>query len=196
MTTGNSGRLDPYKNFKFRVTHGARTVAGLVEAKTAWKDIALPAAQAATLRRLAKEASRSRGARALFVGESGTARSAAEAIARHLGRNLLAIDLDAVVSKYIGDTEEQIGKLFDAADADGAVLFLDEAEALFGKRTSAKDSHDRFANAAAAVVLSRLKSFDGLAIVASRKKSGLDSGLLCALRSVVAFPLPDADGRR
>jgi SpoVK/Ycf46/Vps4 family AAA+-type ATPase len=187
VATGNSRRLDPYRNFKFRVTHGARTVAALVEAKATWKDIALRAALAGTLRRLANDAGRSRGARALFVGESGTARKAAEVIARHLDRNLFVIDLDAVVSKYVGDTEEQIGKLFDAADASGAVLFLDEAEALFGKRTGVNDSHDRFTNVAAETVLRRLQSFGGMAIVASRRKSGLDSGLLCALRPVVAF---------
>jgi SpoVK/Ycf46/Vps4 family AAA+-type ATPase len=181
--------------FKSRATLGAPTVSALVEAKAAWKDVALPATQAATLRRLANDAGRNRGVHALFVGESGTARKAAEAIARHLGRNLFVVDLGAVVSKYVGDTEKQIGELFDTADANGAVLFLDEAEALFGKRTAVKDSHARFAKVAADTVLRRLQSFGGMAIVASRKKGGLDSELLRALRSVVAFPLPDADGR-
>ena len=152
----------------------------------AWKDLALPAPQLATLRRLVTEAGRN-GARALFVGERAPARKAAEAIARHLGRTLFLVDLGAIVAKYVGETEKQIDKIFDAAEADGAVLFLDETDALFGKRTTIKDSHDRYANAAAGAVLRRLESFGGLAIVASRKKSGLNRRLLCALRSVVAF---------
>ena len=144
--------------------------------------MALPA----PLRRLATEAGRGRS-RALFVGERATARKAAEAMARHLGRTLLVVDLGATLDKYVGETEAQIDKIFDAAEANGSVLLLDEAEALFGKRTTIKDSHDRYANAAAGAVLRRLESFSGLAVVASRKKSGLNSRLLCALRSVVAF---------
>lgn len=146
------------------------------------KDIALPAA----LRRLATEAGRSRSARALFVGERATARKGAEAIARHLGRALFVVDLGAIVAKYVGDTEKQIDRIFDAAEANGTVLLLDEADALFSKRTTIKDSHDRYANAAADAVLRRLDSFDGTAIAACRKKRGLNSRLLCALRSVVA----------
>jgi SpoVK/Ycf46/Vps4 family AAA+-type ATPase len=160
--------------FKSRATRGA------------WKDLALPAAQVATLRRLATEAGRD-GARALFIGERATARKAAEAIARHLGRTLFVVDLGAIVAKYIGETEKQIDKAFDAAEANGAVLFFDEADALFGKRSAIKDSHDRYANTTAGTFLRRLESFDGLAIMVSRKKSGLNSRLLCALRSVVAF---------
>jgi SpoVK/Ycf46/Vps4 family AAA+-type ATPase len=155
--------------------------------RDAWKDLALPAAQSATLRRLATEAGGSRSARALFVGESATARKAAEAVARHLGRTLFVVDLGAIVGKYVGDTEKQIGKVFDTAEANGSVLFLDEAEALFGKRTAVKDCHDRYANTTADTVLRRLESFGGLAIVVSRKKSGLNGRLLCALRSVVSF---------
>jgi SpoVK/Ycf46/Vps4 family AAA+-type ATPase len=172
------------------ISNSKRVVAGLVVAKAVWEDLALPEGVAAALRRLADEAGRSRGVRALFVGENGSAKlKAAEAIAHHLGRNLFVVDLDAIVSKHVGETEKQIGKVFDAADASGAVLFLDEADALFGKRTGVKDSHDRYA----AIVVRRLKSFNGMAIVAGKKKSGLDSDFPSALRSVVTFPLSDAD---
>ncbi|UUZ47648.1 ATP-binding protein [Massilia sp. B-10] len=115
---------------------------------------------------------------------------AAEVIARELGLLIFRIDLSAVVSKYIGETEKNLRKLFDAAEDGGAILFFDEADALFGKRSEVRDSHDRYANIEVNYLLQRIESFRGLAILASNMKSSLDSAFLRRLRFVVNFPFP------
>ncbi|MEI8021196.1 MAG: ATP-binding protein, partial [Schlesneria sp.] len=128
----------------------------------------------------------------LFSGESGTGKStAAEVLANDLELDLYRIDLSAVIDKFIGETEKNLRRLFDAAEAGGVVLFFDEADALFGKRSEVKDSHDRYANIETNYLLQRLESFRGLAILATNLKSNLDSAFLRRLRYVINFPLPD-----
>jgi hypothetical protein len=137
------------------------------------------------------------GISALFSGESGTGKTmAAEAIAHALGLDLYRIDLSAVVSKYIGETEKNLRRVFDAAEAGGAVLFFDEADALFGKRSEVKDSHDRYANIEISYLLQRMEEFDGLAILATNMKSAIDPAFMRRLRFVVDFPFPNAQDRR
>lgn len=136
------------------------------------------------------------GISAMFAGESGTGKTmAAEAIANELRLNLYRIDLSAVVSKYIGDTEKNLCRLFDAAEDGGTILFFDEADSLFGKRSEVKDSHDRFANIGVNYLLQRMESFSGLAILATNMKRALDAAFMRRLRFIVDFPFPSAAQR-
>ncbi len=140
--------------------------------------------------------SRGLGISALFAGESGTGKTmAAEVLAAELRLNLYRIDLSAVVSKYIGETEKNLRRLFDAAEDGGAILFFDEADALFGKRSEVKDSHDRYANIEVNYLLQRMEAFEGLAILATNQRRALDRAFLRRLRFVVTFPVPGAEQR-
>ncbi|MEP7218695.1 MAG: ATP-binding protein, partial [Bacteroidota bacterium] len=137
------------------------------------------------------------GINALFAGESGTGKTmAAEVIANDLRLNLYRIDLSAVVSKYIGETEKNLRRLFDAAEDGGAILFFDEADALFGKRSEVKDSHDRYANIEINYLLQRIESYGGLAILATNMKSALDAAFMRRLRFIISFPFPGQPERR
>lgn len=143
-----------------------------------------------------KKLSRGRGISALFSGASGVGKTmAAEVMARHLKLDLCRIDLAGVVSKYIGETEKNLRSVFDAAERSGAILFFDEADALFGKRSEVKDSHDRYANIEVNYLLQRMEDYRGLAILATNMKSALDSAFMRRLRFVVDFPFPDTAQR-
>jgi SpoVK/Ycf46/Vps4 family AAA+-type ATPase len=136
------------------------------------------------------------GTTALFSGPSGTGKTlAAEVIANELGLDLYRIDLAAVVSKYIGETEKNLRQVFDEADRGGIVLLFDEADALFGKRTEVSDSHDRYANTEIAYLLQRMEEHRGLAILTTNLRDALDRAFLRRLRFVVEFPFPLADQR-
>jgi len=141
--------------------------------------------------------SRGRGISALFSGPSGAGKTmAAEILANHLKLDLYRIDLAGMVSKYIGETEKNLKKVFDAAERSGAILFFDEADALFGKRTEVKDSHDRYANIEVNYLLQRMEEYRGLAILATNRKSFLDQAFMRRIRFIVDFPFPDAKSRR
>jgi SpoVK/Ycf46/Vps4 family AAA+-type ATPase len=120
---------------------------------------------------------------------------AAEVLGRVLRLDLYRIDLASVVSKYIGETEKNLKRIFDAAEAGGAILLFDEADALFGKRSEVKDSHDRYANIEVGYLLQRMECYRGLAILTTNLKSALDPAFLRRLRFVVQFPFPDAEQR-
>jgi hypothetical protein len=136
------------------------------------------------------------GLTALFAGPSGTGKTmAAEAIASALKLPLYRIDLSQVVNKYIGETEKNLRRLFDAADSADVILFFDEADALFGKRTEVKDSHDRYANLEISYLLERMERFKGIAILATNRKRDLDEAFLRRLRFLVDFPLPGPEER-
>jgi predicted nucleic acid-binding protein len=184
-----------------------------IEPKARWDDIKLPQTELSLLRQIADQVAqrstvyddwgfrermnRGLSISALFAGESGTGKTmAAEVIANELGLSLYRIDLSAVVSKYIGETEKNLRKLFDAAEEGGAILFFDEADALFGRRSEVKDSHDRYANIEVNYLLQRLESFHGLAILATNMKSALDSAFLRRIRFVVNFPFPGTAERK
>jgi SpoVK/Ycf46/Vps4 family AAA+-type ATPase len=178
-----------------------------------WEDVVLPedvfrqlqeiAAQVAHRPRVYEDwgfgtkLSRGRGISALFSGPSGTGKTmAAEVLANELKLDLYRVDLAGVVSKYIGETEKNLRKVFDAAEQSGAILFFDEADALFGKRSEIKDSHDRYANIEVNYLLQRMEDYWGLAILATNRKSVLDRAFMRRLRFLVDFPFPDAEGRR
>ncbi len=136
------------------------------------------------------------GVSALFAGESGTGKTmSAEVIARDLGLVLYKIDLSSVVSKYIGETEKNLSIIFEAAQATSAILFFDEADALFGKRSEVKDAHDRYANIEIAYLLQRIETYDGIAILATNLRQNLDEAFTRRLDFVIDFPFPDTEYR-
>jgi AAA+ superfamily predicted ATPase len=140
---------------------------------------------------------RGQGVAALFSGPPGTGKTmAAEAVASALGQDLYRIDLSAVVSKYIGETERNLASAFSEAERAGAVLLFDEADALFGKRTEVRDAHDRYANLEVNYLLQRVETFTGLAILATNRGSAIDDAFLRRLRFAIRFELPDRQLRR
>nr|WP_256448106.1 ATP-binding protein [Lysobacter sp. MMG2] len=137
-----------------------------------------------------------RGVTALFHGPSGTGKTmAALAVARKLGIQILRIDLSRVVSKYIGDTEKNIDRVFEDAQRSGSALLIDEADALLGKRSEVKDAHDRYANIEVAYLLQRMEAYEGLAILTTNLRQNLDAAFLRRLRFIIDFPRPDAEAR-
>jgi hypothetical protein len=136
------------------------------------------------------------GIAVLFAGPPGTGKTmAAEILAARLDLPMYRIDLSQVVNKYIGETEKNLKRLFDAADVSDSILFFDEADALFGKRTEVKDAHDRYANLEISYLLERMERFKGLAILATNRKKDLDEAFLRRLRYIVDFPMPDIPER-
>jgi hypothetical protein len=177
-----------------------------------WEDLVLPKAQVQTLREVAvhvrqrmqvyenwgfaAKSARGLGISALFSGASGTGKTmAAEVLANELQLDLYRIDLSQVVSKYIGETEKNLRRVFDAAEQGGAILLFDEADALFGKRSEVKDSHDRYANVEISYLLQRMEAYRGLAILTTNLKDAIDTAFMRRIRFVVAFPFPDAAQR-
>ena len=180
--------------------------------KATIKDLVLPKREKELLREIAIhvahqhrvykewgfEASSSRGLgiSALFVGPSGTGKTmAAEVLANELRLSLFRIDLSTIVNKYIGETEKNLRKVFDAAENDGAILFFDEADALFGKRSEVGDSHDRYANIEIGYLLQLMEDFKGLAILATNMKNSLDPDFMRRIRFIVNFPFPNEKSR-
>jgi SpoVK/Ycf46/Vps4 family AAA+-type ATPase len=144
----------------------------------------------------ASKGTRGLGINALFAGASGTGKTmAAEALSNELKLDLFHIDLSQVVSKFIGETEKNLGRIFDAAERSHAILLFDEADALFGRRSEVKDSHDRYANIEVSYLLQRMEAYRGLAILTTNMKSAFDPAFLRRLRFVVQFPFPDAAQR-
>lgn len=136
------------------------------------------------------------GLAALFAGPPGTGKTMASAlVARELGRELYRIDLAGVVSKYIGETEKNLDRVFAAAHRSNAVLFFDEADALFGKRTEVKDAHDRYANVETSYLLQKIEAFDGIVILATNFKKNVDEAFMRRMAVVVDFPMPDVAER-
>lgn len=191
---------------------GLESLGQRIETHARWDDLVLPEPQRQMLRSLtmhvrsrstvyerwgfAEKSSRGLGVSALFWGLSGAGKTmAAEAIAGELQLDLFRIDLSAAVSKYIGETEKNLRKIFDAAEASGAILLFDEADALFGKRSEVKDSHDRYANLEVSYLLQKMEAYRGLAILTTNIKGALDQAFLRRLRFVVQFPFPTAADR-
>jgi hypothetical protein len=183
-----------------------------IAVKADWPELILPEPQQHTLRVIAAQlrhratvhhdwgfaaqSERGLGLAVLFAGSSGTGKTmAAEVLARHLDLDLYRVDLSAVVSKYIGETEKNLRKVFDAAEEGGAILLFDEADALFGKRTEVRDSHDRHANVEISYLLQRVETYRGLAILTTNMKEALDPAFLRRLRFIVSFPFPGPDLR-
>jgi hypothetical protein len=178
-----------------------------IDPRYTWDDLVLPIDKHEQLRRLAdwvrhrhkvhdewgfgRKLSRGKGLNVLFTGPSGTGKTmAAEVLAFELGLDLYQIDLSSVTSKYIGETEKNLSAIFRKAEDTQAVLFFDEADALFGKRTEVKDAHDRYANIEVNFLLQRVEQYEGIVILASNLQRNLDDAFLRRLHDVVEFPFP------
>jgi ATPase family associated with various cellular activities (AAA) len=197
---------------KAQTRNGLETLAQRVVPRATWQDIVLPDAELTLLRRLAEQVrgratvlrgwgmgerlSRAAAVTALFAGASGTGKTlAAEVLAGELELDLYRIDLSSVVSKYIGETERNLRRVFDAAEEGGALLLFDEADALFGRRSEVKDSHDRYANIEVGYLLQRMEAYRGVAILATNQRQALDAAFMRRLRIVIEFPFPTAAER-
>ena len=138
-----------------------------------------------------------KGLNVLFAGPSGTGKTmAAEVVAGELGLDLYKIDLSSVVSKYIGETEKNLSRIFGEAETSNAILFFDEADALFGKRTEVRDAHDRYANIETGYLLQRMEEYEGIAILATNLRKNLDEAFVRRMQFMVEFPLPSEQDRR
>jgi hypothetical protein len=178
-----------------------------------WDDIVLPADQIQQLREMGNHVEHhhmvytrwglerrlglSQGLMALFAGPSGTGKTmAADILARALGLDMYRIDLSGVVSKYIGETEKNLQHIFNEAESSNAILFFDEADALFGKRSEVKDAHDRYANIETAYLLQKMEEYAGVVILATNLKMNLDEAFMRRMHFVVDFPMPEEEDRR
>ncbi|UBF30545.1 ATP-binding protein (plasmid) [Kovacikia minuta CCNUW1] len=183
-----------------------------IDSSAEWNDLVLPDSERQVLQDIATQlkqrpkvyqqwgfgskSKRGLGISALFAGASGTGKTmAAEVLAKALQLDLYRIDLSAVVSKYIGETEKNLGRVFDAAEVSGVILLFDEADSLFGKRSDVKDSHDRYANMEVSYLLQRMEAYRGLAILTTNLKGAIDQAFLRRIRFIVQFPFPDASQR-
>jgi hypothetical protein len=183
-----------------------------IESTAGWDDLVLPEPQTQVLRAIAAhvhcrtqvyetwgfsgKGKRGLGISALFAGASGTGKTmAAEVLAQVLRLDLYRIDLSAMVSKYIGETEKNLRRVFDAAESGSVILLFDEADALFGKRSEVKDSHDRYANMEVSYLLQRMEAYRGLSVLTTNMKEAIDTAFLRRIRFVAKFPFPDAAQR-
>jgi hypothetical protein len=193
-------------------THHLDSLAVKLEPRYRWEDIVLPPDGAAVLQEIAatirsrplvletwgvgRKLAPSAGVSALFTGPPGTGKTlAAQVIAAELGMDLYKIDLSTVVSKYIGETEKNLERIFNQARNSSTILFFDEADAIFGKRSEVKDAHDRYANIEVGYLLQRMETFDGVVILASNLYANLDEAFIRRLQFVVDFPFPDEEQR-
>jgi hypothetical protein len=177
-----------------------------------WDDLVLPEGPLGHLRELALRArhrervlgdwrlsaggGRGRGVLAMFAGDSGTGKTlSAEVVAAELGLDLYVVQLSSIVDKYVGETEKNLERIFTEADRTDAVLLFDEADAVFGKRSEVKDSHDRYANMESSYLLQRLEAFDGIALLTTNLRANIDDAFTRRLDLVVDFPFPDAGQR-
>ncbi|WP_326564007.1 ATP-binding protein [Micromonospora peucetia] len=189
-----------------RVRRDLDGVAERINVRAGWDDLVLPAPALAQLRQLTAAAAgravlaergfgrrtgRGLGVTALFAGPSGTGKTlAAEVVAGSLGLDLHRVDLATVVSKWIGETEKQLRRIFDAAERGGTVLLFDEADALFGRRSEVKDSHDRYANIEVSYLLQRMEQYRGVAVLTTNMRTAIDPAFLRRLRVLVPFGHP------
>jgi AAA+ superfamily predicted ATPase len=192
--------------------HELGRLAKKIEPNYSWDDIILPADQLMQLREICAQAeyrnvvygqwgferklSLGKGLNMLFCGPPGTGKTmAAEVIARELRLDLYRIDLSQVVSKYIGESEKNLDRIFTAAETSNAILFFDEADALFGKRSEVRDSHDRYANLEISYLLQKMEEYQGTSILATNLRQNLDEAFMRRLQAVVEFPFPDEEYR-
>jgi SpoVK/Ycf46/Vps4 family AAA+-type ATPase len=204
---------DLFAAARARTSDQMRDHAQKIEPRHEWGDLVLLADQVAQLHEMCdqmkyrhvvlgewgfdRKLSMGKGLNALFAGPSGTGKTmAAEVIARDLGLDLYKIDLSTVMSKYVGETEKNLERIFTAARNSNAILFFDEADALFGKRSEVRDAHDRYANVEISYLLQRMEAYDGLVILTSNLSKNMDEAFVRRMHFTVEFPYPDAEDRQ
>jgi hypothetical protein len=187
-------------------------LASRVPAGFTWDDLVLPQRQLELLRSISaylrhrdlvlgewgyeRAVGRTRGLKVLFAGESGTGKTmSAQVLANELGLDLFRIDLATVVSKYIGETEKNLDRIFGAAEGSNAILFFDEADALFGKRSDVSDAHDRYANIEVAYLLQKMEAYEGAIVLATNLRRNIDNAFLRRLDFVIDYPFPEPEDR-
>lgn len=188
------------------------TLAAKIQPRYAWDDIVLPEDTRGQLREMVntvrqrptvygdwgfdRKLALGKGLSALFAGESGTGKTmAADIMAGELGLDLYKVDLSTLVSKYIGETEKNLDRIFTEAATSNAILFFDEADAIFGKRSEVKDSHDRYANIEISYLLQRMEAYDGVVILATNLRANLDEAFTRRLHFAIEFPFPEVADR-
>ncbi len=202
------GMDDVLEAGRILTTPKLRRFAVNIEPRYSWADMVLPEPRLNQLRSIAsrikyrpvvhrdwgfgEKHTRGKGLTALFTGPPGTGKTmAAEILARELSLNLFQIDLSTVVSKYIGETEKHLSSIFDEAEMTQSLLFFDEADSLFGKRTEVKDAHDRYANMEVNYLLQRIEQYQGLVVLSTNMQRNVDEAFLRRMQEVVEFPFPD-----
>lgn len=193
--------------------HGLASLARKIDTRYRWEDIVLPEDALAQLYEICdrvaegqrvlgewgfgRKLSMGKGINVLFAGPSGAGKTmAAEVIANELGLDLYKIDLSGVVSKYIGETEKNLDKIFTAAENANVILFFDEADAIFGKRSEVSDAHDRYANIEISYLLQKMEEYNGVAILATNLRQNLDDAFIRRMAFAIHFPFPDPESRR
>ncbi len=200
-----------YAACRQRVSTGLETLAQPIQSSNQLDDIVLPKEQKRQLSTVVshyanqfnvfeewgfKKYFQSQGIGVLFAGPSGTGKTmAASILANEMGLDLYRIELSQVVSKYIGETEKNLSRIFEAAEGSGVILFFDEADAIFGKRSETKDSHDRYANIEVSYLLQKIEEYNGLVILASNFKQNIDEAFIRRMRFIINFPFPDKEMR-
>jgi SpoVK/Ycf46/Vps4 family AAA+-type ATPase len=163
-----------------------------LETEYHWSDLVLNKSSLELLLQLRECGKVQQSCTALFYGPPGTGKSLSAALlGKELGKEVIKIDLSAVVSKYIGETEKNLENVFAHAEDKDWILFFDEADALFGKRTDVKDSHDKYANQEISYLLQRIESYNGLVILATNMKNNIDDEFIRRLRFAIEFPIPE-----
>ena len=204
---------DLFAAARLQTGHELGSLARKIDSRYVWADIVLPADALAQIREICQRVthhrqvldvwgfgqklSHGKGVTALFTGPSGTGKTmAAGVLANELSLDLYKIDLSSVVSKWIGETEKNLDLIFTAAENANAILFFDEADALFGKRSEVRDSHDRYANVEISYLLQKMEEYEGIAILATNLRANLDEAFVRRLAFTVQFPFPDEESRR
>ncbi len=207
LTTGD---LD--EGCRLRSNQKLGSLAQKIRTHSRWADIVLPEDRLAQLREVCNQVryrelvygrwgfdrklAMGKGLAALFSGPSGTGKTmAADIVASELGIDLYKIDLSSIVSKYIGETEKNLSRIFSEAETSNAILFFDEADALFGKRSEVRDSHDRYANIEVGYLLQRIEEYEGVVLLATNFRRNMDEAFVRRLHFAIDFPLPGADDR-
>ena len=209
---GVISKVDLYSACRSQSNQNLSKLAQKINLKYTWQDIVLPYDQMEQLNEICRQVkyrhivygnwgfnrklSSGKGLSALFCGPPGTGKTmAAEVIANELSLDLYKIDLSQIVSKYIGETEKNLHNIFHEAYSSNAILFFDEADALFGKRSDVKDAHDRYANIEIAYLLQKMDEYDGVTIMASNLRKNMDDAFVRRLQFIIEFPFPDEEHR-
>ncbi len=204
---------DLFEAARFHSNHQLSTMADKILPRYSWTDLILPETPISMLHEmvgmiksrpqvleewgLGKKLTSSMGVSALFTGPPGTGKTlAAQIIAHELGIDLYRIDLSTVISKYVGETEKNLERIFNEAQTSNAILFFDEADTIFGKRSEVKDAHDRYANIEVGYLLQRMEAYDGVAILATNLRANLDEAFTRRLQFIINFPFPEEEYRR